>query len=252
MEKIALVTGGGTGIGREISIALANAGYTVAIHYNSSQQEAQEILDIIRNNGGKGALVQADLSEKDGYRTMFERFDGLFDRLDVFINNSGITKGIPILEYDEETFDLLCTVNWRAAYFGVQYAAKRMIACKSAGSIVLITSNHHLVAFPGGSAYGSMKEMLEKFGKHAAYELAPYKIRVNCIAPGQTHNYKPRQQGRFESSLPGIPLRRWGMPEEVAAAVVFLCSDAAIFTTGASLTMDGGASLITAMQQGKP
>ena len=69
------------------------------------------------------------------------------------------------------------------------------IACKSAGSIVLITSNHHLVAFPGGSAYGSMKEMLEKFGKHAAYELAPYKIRVNCIAPGQTHNYKPRQQG---------------------------------------------------------
>lgn len=242
MQKIALVTGGGTGIGRAIALEMARAGYDVAIHFNGSSTGAEEVQTAIESTGHRCCLIQANLTIHEELLRMFSEVKTKFGRLDVFISNAGVTKTNRLEEMTEEDFDLMTALNFKANYFGLQQAAQLMK--QQGGSIIMISSNHAMMQHPRCSCYGALKAALHKLCKSAAMEFGKYGIRVNVIAPGWTDTGAERL-GRKEPTYYHIPLKRWCLPSEVGQAAVFLSSTAASSITGVTLVMDGGASLQT-------
>lgn len=241
-RKKAIVTGAGTGIGQGVAIVLGRNGYDVVVHYNASASGAEEACQQIRQAGGNAWPVQADLSSQAGVRALFDQAMEKLGGLDLYVNNSGITRKSDILETTEDFFDRMVDVDLKSAYFGVQAAAREMAGRNTKGSIVIITSNNGLQQRPNLSVYGSLKAALIKLGRHAAMELARYQIRVNTIAPGWTAT--PRTTAVDEASTYNtIPLKRWCQPEEIGHMILFLASDWAASITGNCLVADGGAVL---------
>lgn len=239
----ALITGAGTGIGRAIALELAEAGYNVALHCNSSTAGAESAAAEIEALGLRSAVLKADISEVSEIKRMFWEFSERFETLDLFVNNAGLTLTAPLLEMTEEDFDRMYRVDFRGAYFAIQ-SAGRIMSEQGSGNIVVIASNHAYTQFARSSAYGSMKTALVKLARHAALELAKYHIRVNAIAPGWTDTGSSRLDEK-ESTFYKIPLKRWCLPDEIGKTVVFLASPAASSVTGACLVMDGGAMLLS-------
>lgn len=244
MSKNALVTGAGTGIGRAIALELAKAGYDVALHCNGSRDGAESAAAEIRTLGRRAEVYQADLSDVAAIGGMFDAFKRDFDRLDLFVNNAGITLLAPFLEMTPEAFDKNCAVDFRAPYFCCQAAARMMKGQDGAGNIVVIASNNAYCRFARASAYGSMKTGLVKMVQHIALEMSKFGIRCNSISPGWTDTKAARLDEK-ETTYYKIPLRRWVKPEEVGQAVLFLDSPAASSITGADIVMDGGARLMS-------
>lgn len=241
-RKCALVTGAGMGIGRGIAVVLAQTGYDVGVHYNSSRESALSVCAEMEKCGVRAVPLQANLSTHKGVESLFRQYREHFDTLDVYVNNSGITAHGRFLEMTEELFDTICSVNWKGAYFCIQNAAKLMAERGTRGSIVVITSNQQEITYAGSSAYGSMKSALVRLCRYAALDLAPLGIRVNAIAPGFTDS-GPRM-GEKEPTYEVIPLRRWCTPEEIGHVVLFYSADYAASITGACIMMDGGAVLM--------
>lgn len=241
-RKKAIVTGAGTGIGQGIAIALGKAGYDVAVHYNSSAQGAEETCRCLRELGVNAYPIQADLSKKEGVDTLFCQALDKLGELDLYVNNSGITRKSDFVETTEAFFDEMVNVDLKSAYFCVQAAAKAMIARKKQGSIVIITSNNGLQQRPNLSVYGTLKAALIKLTRHAAMELAKYGIRVNAVAPGWTATPRTLEQDQ-EKTYSTIPLKRWCQPEEIGQMALFYASEAAASVTGNCLVADGGAML---------
>ena len=244
MNKVALVTGAGTGIGRQIAIKLAKVGYDVALHYNGSSEGADSAVKEILDMGRKAVAIQANFLKVDEITKLFKEFSKHYSRLDLFVNNSGITKKSKFLETDEETFDLMCDVNLKASYFCMQNAAKIMVENNIHGNMIVISSNNYKAHFADVSVYGSIKAGLTKLAEHIAIELAKYKIRVNTIAPGWTDTGAARLDEK-ESTFYKIPLQKWTTPDEIADAVIYLASESAISITGATLVVDNGALLLS-------
>lgn len=244
MCKTALVTGAGSGIGRGIALALARAGYDTAVHYCGSLSGAEETKRQIEAMGRKSAIYHADLNHVDEIQKMFSDFEEDFGNLDAFVNNAGITLKSPFLETDEETFDKVCNVDFRGAFFAMQRAARLMVRRGTHGSMVLIASNNAYAHFADVSVYGSVKAAAVKMAEHIAIELACRHIRVNTVAPGWTDTGAARLDAKEETYYK-IPLKKWATVEEVAQSVVWLCSDAAASVTGATLVMDNGALLLS-------
>jgi len=140
-RKKALVTGAGMGVGYGIALELAKAGYDIAVHYNSSAKGASELCSRAEALGVKAIQIQADIGKYEEIISLFETVKREFGKIDVFVNNSGITAGGPILDATEELFDTVCRVNWKGAYFCVQQAAKLMVETNVKGSIIIISSN---------------------------------------------------------------------------------------------------------------
>lgn len=247
-RKKAIVTGAGTGIGQGIAVTLGQNGYDVVVHYNSSGSGARETCEKIRKAGGNAWAIQADLSQTAGVRSLFAQAHELLGGLDLYVNNSGITRKSDILETEETFFDQMVDVDLKSAYFCVQAAAKEMVACHTKGSIVIITSNNGLQQRPNLSVYGTLKAALIKLGRHAAMELAKYQIRVNTIAPGWTATPRTMQNDRADT-YHTIPLKRWCQPEEIGHMVLFLASPWAASITGNCLVADGGAVLQSDLAQ---
>ncbi|MBQ7191113.1 MAG: SDR family oxidoreductase [Kiritimatiellae bacterium] len=243
MPKHALVTGAGTGIGRAIARELAKAGYDVALHCNASRDGAESAAAEIRALGRRAEVYQADLSDLAAIDGMFEAFRKDLERLDLFVNNAGITLLAPFLEMTPEAFDKNYAVDFRAPYFCMQKAAKMMVE-QGNGNIVAIASNNAYCQFACASAYAAMKAGLVKMVRSIGLEMAKYGIRVNAIAPGWTDTGAARLDAK-ESTYYKIPLRRWVQPEEVGQAVLFFDSPAAASITGVTLVMDGGAQLLS-------
>lgn len=243
MPRNALVTGAGTGIGRAIALELAKAGYDVALHCNGSREGAESAAAEIRAIGRRAEVYRADLSDLAAIRRMFEAFGKDFGRLDLFVNNAGITLLAPFLEMTPEAFEKNYTVDFRAPYFCMQEASK-MMAKSGGGNIVVIASNNAHCHFARASAYGAMKTGLVKMAEHVALEMSRFGIRCNSIAPGWTDTGAARLDAR-ESTYYKIPLRRWVQPEEIGQTVLFLDSPAAASITGACIVMDGGARLLS-------
>ena len=241
--KTSLVTGAGTGIGRAIALELAKAGYAVGLHCNNSTAGAESAAEEIRAAGGVARVYQADLSDVVAIAAMFAAFKDDFGRLDLFVNNAGITLLAPFLEMTPEAFEKNYAVDFRAPYFCMQAAAKMMVA-QGGGNIVAIASNNAYCQFARASAYGSLKAGLVKMVKHVALEMSKFGIRCNAIAPGWTDTGAARL-GDKESTYYKIPLRRWVQPSEIGQTVLFLDSPAAASITGACLVMDGGAQLLS-------
>jgi len=242
--KVAMVTGGGTGIGRAIAIELARAGYDVAVNYHSSSEGAIEVVKDIKALGREAIAIQADISDILQIERMFKEFGKYFNRLDLFVNNAGVTMKSPFLKTDEKTFDMMCNVNLKGAYFCMQNAAKFMIQRGIEGNMVVISSNHYKAHFAEVSVYGSLKAGLNKMAEHIALELAKYKIRVNIIAPGWTNTGASRLDEK-ERTYYKIPLKKWVEPDEIANAVLYFASDHAKSVTGATLVIDNGALLLS-------
>ena len=243
-KKVALVTGGGSGIGKGIAIELAKSGYDVAFSYCGNAEGAKITAAEIEKYGGRALTVRADVSKIEEIHAMFDKVTAEFSRLDLFVNNAGITEKSDFLSTTPELFDKICNVDYRGAFFCIQNAAKVMVEKGIEGSIVLISSNNAVAHFADVSVYASAKAAAGKMAKHAAIELAKYKIRVNVIEPGWTDTGAARLDSKEETYYK-IPLKKWATVEEIGQTVVFLASDAASSVTGASILMDNGACLVS-------
>ncbi|MDD6882399.1 MAG: SDR family NAD(P)-dependent oxidoreductase [Eubacteriales bacterium] len=242
MAKVAWITGAGSGIGRTLALEFARAGYDVAVHYCGSVQGALQVKQEISALNRRCIAVQADLSHVEQLREAFRRTCNELGTPDVFVSNAGLTLKATIEDMTEQDFDLLCSVDFKACFFGLQEAVRCMKA--RGGSILLISSNNAFLQHPMCACYGAVKAAMLKLCRSAAMEMGKYGIRVNAIAPGWTDTGASRL-GRKEDSFYHIPLRRWCTPQEIAQAALFLCGPWAGSITGSCLVMDGGASLQT-------
>ncbi|KMS56293.1 3-ketoacyl-ACP reductase [Novosphingobium barchaimii LL02] len=238
--KSALVTGANTGIGQAIAVALAQAGADVAV---AGRSEPAETLDLIAQTGRKAVNIKADLSSIEPVqRVIAEAVAGL-GKLDVLVNNAGIIRRDDLLQFSEEDWDAVIDTNLKTLFFLSQAAAKGMVE-QGSGKIVNIAS---LLTFQGGirvPSYAAAKSGVSGVTKAMANELAPRGVQVNAIAPGyiSTNNTAALQgdETRNRQILERIPTGRWGNPDDIAGAAVFLASPASNYVTGHVLAVDGG------------
>lgn len=243
-RKTAFVTGGGSGIGSGIVKVLAKAGYDVAFSYCVSKNGAEETVLEAKKYGGRIFSVRSDVSKIGEITAMFNAVTNAFGKLDLFVNNAGITEKSDFLSTTPELFDKICAVDYRGAFFCMQRAAKIMVESGTKGNIILISSNNTVAHFADVSVYASAKSAAAKMAEHAAIELAKYGIRVNTIAPGWTDTGASRLDAKEETYYK-VPLKKWATIEEIGQAIVFLASDAASSVTGTTMVIDNGASLVS-------
>ena len=249
MERpVAFVTGSGRGIGVGIAVEMAKGGYDIVIHYARSADGAYETKALVETEGAKAVIVKGDITHLDEIDAMFDNALAAFGRIDVLVNNSGITRFAPFLEVTPDLFQEVTNTDWRGSFFCAQRAAKSMVERGIRGTIINITSNHQTGCWPTASVYGPTKAALNKFTQNAALELAEYGIRVVSIAPGYTNNKSnqpmpPGRRERTKACIARIPLHRFCEPWEVGRACVFLAGEGAGYVTGTCLAMDGGALL---------
>jgi 2-dehydro-3-deoxy-D-gluconate 5-dehydrogenase len=239
--KCALVTGAGTGIGAGIAKGLARAGADVACHDIGDQGRATS--EEIRALGRRGVALSADLSKREAQDALVASAVKELGRIDILVNNAGLIRRAPAVDYSDEDWDLLLEVNLSAPFRLSRRVGKLMIE-QGGGRIVNISS---LLAFQGGilvPAYAASKGGVAQFTKALANEWATKNVNVNAIAPGYiaTNNTSALRahETRGRQILERIPAGRWGTPEDIAGAAVFLCSEAARYVTGHVLAVDGG------------
>ncbi len=241
-RKVALVTGGAKGIGREISLGMAEAGYDVVINYHNRPAEAEELLKQVRTMGGDALTIYADIAKLNDIRQMYDAIYEHFGTLDVVINNAGVGVEAYFLDSTEEMFDFMTSVDWKGLFFCSQEAARRMIAQEKHGVIINISSNQSIGNWPRSTIYGPMKAAVEKFTKNAAMELASKGIRMCAVAPGYTDVGWPPDDNRWAAAK-RLPLKRFASMREIARGCVYLASEDAAYITGTTLYIDGGALL---------
>ena len=243
-NKVAIVTGGDSGIGHAISLGLAAAGAAVTINYHRDQAAAAETLRQITQANGKGQVVQGDVSVVADIQALIEKTVQVFGRLDVMVNNAGMETRTSLLDTTERQFDLVVGVDLKSAFFGTQAAAKQMIAQKSGGHIINISSVHEEWPMPGNIAYCCSKGGMRMLARTAGVELASHGIRVINVGPGAVATpidaatlANPQQKARLDAA---IPLGRVAQPCEIANLVVWLASDQASYGTATTYFIDGG------------
>ena len=239
--KTALVTGSSAGLGAAIAIALAEAGADVICHGNS--RPAEETCRKIERIGRRAAAVQADLARTSGAQELFEKARS-FAAIDILVNNAGVIKRAPAHQFTLEDWDFVLQVNLKSLFQLSQLAGHGWIEGNKPGKILNIAS---LLSFQGGitvPAYAASKGAVAQLTKALANEWAARKINVNAIAPGYmcTDNTVAlqRDQTRNRQIMERIPAGRWGEPEDIGGAAVFLCSAASDYVHGHVLVVDGG------------
>jgi NAD(P)-dependent dehydrogenase (short-subunit alcohol dehydrogenase family) len=238
--RVALVTGANTGIGLAIAERLLADGYALGYATASDDDEHKGPYDDLRNEHGDDRIhwVFGDLSDPEIPERHVKAVVDALGRIDVLVNNAGLSTAKPFLEQTVKDFDTTFQVDVRASFLLAQAAAKRMRDQGDGGCIVNITSVHEHIPRPGFSSYAAAKAALGMLSKGLALELAEYDIRANSVAPGVIAT--PRNEADARELDPEVPLGRPGKPEEVAALVSWLCSDEAAYVTGASYIIDGG------------
>ena len=242
--KVAVVTGGNSGIGKAIALGLARAGAQVVIDYVAHPEATEALVQEIAGLGGKAIGVEADVGRVDGVESLLGAAVEQFGRLDIMVNNAGIETRSSVLDATEDEYDRTLAINLKGAFFGTQLAARQMIAQGGGGVIVNISSVHEDWPMPGNIAYCVSKGGMRMLTRTAGVELAPHKIRVVGIGPGAVGtpmNLILTQQPALLAKLnAAIPLGRVAMPEEIAAIVVFVAGDGASYLTATTVFADGG------------
>jgi NAD(P)-dependent dehydrogenase (short-subunit alcohol dehydrogenase family) len=237
----ALVTGGGRGVGKGISLALARAGCHVAINYRSGAAQAEQTVDEIRRLGGEAFVVRADVGKAADVDAMVEEVLGRLGRLDVLVNNAGVQTWKPLLDISEAEWDEVIDTNLKGCFLCTRAAASHMRE-HGGGSIVNIGSGSNKHPFPRLVAYTASKGGIEMFTRVAAIELGVFGIRVNCVAPGAIEIERTQQESPDYAEKWGhlTPLGRVGTPADIGPAVVFLAGPESSFITGQTIWVDGG------------
>ncbi len=243
-ERVALVTGGGQGIGRGIVQRFAAEGAAVAINYVGSPDRAQETLAAVQSASGQAIVVEADVSNVAQVYAMVDRVVERFGHLDVLVNNAGIETHAPFWEVAEADFDRVIAVNLKGTFFATQAVVNHLRKAGKPGKIVNISSVHEDLPFPNFAAYCASKGGIRMLTRDLAVELAPLNITINAIAPGAIETPINRallnDPKKLSDLLDHIPLRRLGKPEDVAGLAAFLASSDADYVTGATYLIDGG------------
>ena len=239
--KIALVTGGGRGIGRAICLELAGRGATVIVNYNRSAAAADDVVARIEAAGGSARSLPADVSDEQQVAAMFKAIIAEYGAVDILVNNAGVTRDNIIMLMKPGDFDDVIETNLRSCWLCCKTAARTMMR-KRSGSIINITSVVGIAGNGGQTNYAASKAGIIGLTKSLAKEVAARGIRVNALAPGFVDTEMTADLGDEirEKAIEAIPLGRMGRPQDIAKAVAFLASDEAAYITGQTLVVDGG------------
>lgn len=246
--KKALVTGSRRGIGRSIALILADEGADVGINDVERDQSVNDTMDMVRASDRNVSWHKADIANNEEVTCMVDNFIAVHGRIDILINNAVASVKKPFLQIEEEDWDFEVGNALKGYFLCSQRVAKEMVGQGGGGSIVSISSIHAYRAFPNDTVYGVCKAGLIRMAKSMAVDLAGHNIRSNCIAPGYIDS---RLISPEEEHLRGgddylgdakswVPIRRGGLPQDVAGAVVFLCSRLGDYVNGECITVDGG------------
>ncbi len=243
-DRVAIVTGGDTGIGRSISTAMAQEGARVVVDYVGDRSTADALVDEIENFGGRAYAVEANVAEPADAEKLVKEAVKHFGQLDIMVNNAGVEEQHPFLEMPFETYKKVIAVDLTGPWLCSQYAARQMVRQRAGGRIINISSVHEELTMPTNAPYCAAKGGLRMLMRTIAVELAPHKITVNNVCPGAVDTPMDERlkenKRKYEALLDEIPLHRLAKPEEVAAMCIYLASDDASYVTGASFTIDGG------------
>jgi len=234
--KVAIVTGASNGIGRAIAERLAEDGAIVVVNYSKSSEKAQQVVVGIQGKGGKALAVQTDMSQVAEARRLVIDTVKQFNRLDILVNNAGKFMPKPLDETTEEEFDSVIALNAKGPYFAMQEAAKVL---KDGGRIVNISTGWTHLHFPGATAYLGSKAALEQYTKGLAQELASKGVTVNTVSPGFTETGMMTEEYR-QIGIQLTPMKRLGVPKDIADVVAFIVSEEARWLTGQTIQVGGG------------
>lgn len=245
--KVALITGASSGIGFATAKAFSAQGVSVVLGARR-QQELAALAAEIKASGGQATYLKTDVSVASDMERLVAHAVETFGRLDFGINNAGIEGAFaPIIDFDEAAWDQIMDINLKGTFLGVKYEARAILKSGRGGAIVNVGSVNSFLGFGGGTGYATSKHAQVGLTTSASAELAPQGIRVNLICPGLIDTpMHHRIRGvvgdqLIDSAIVGrVHLKRAGRPEEIAASIVFLCSDDASYITGTTLTPDGG------------
>ncbi|WP_214073809.1 SDR family oxidoreductase [Mucilaginibacter sp. dw_454] len=247
-NKIALVTGGSRGLGKDMALRLAEKGINVILTYNSKADEAEKVVSQIQQSGQKAATLQLNTGDIKGFGAFIEKLNGVLkdqfgtDHLDFIINNAGTGHHAPIAETTEEAFDDLLNIHFKGVYFLTQ---KLLPILNNGGGIVNISSGLARFAMPGASAYAAMKGAIEVFTRYLARELGAKQIRANVVAPGAIatdfNGGAVRDNPQLNQMVSNnTAMGRPGVAEDIGGLVAFLCTDDARWITGQRIEASGG------------
>ena len=245
--RVALVTGGGSGIGQATAVAMAREGARVAVS-DLSKEGAEATVELINAAGGQSIAIDGDVTEEADVANMVARTISAFGRIDCAFNNAGVAPrsvgpaGQRLHELTQSSAAKMLSVNLMGVFLCLKYEIAQMLAQGGGGAIVNTASIAGLVALPMSAHYVAAKHGVVGLTKAAAMEYAQDGIRVNCINPGyiETPMTRETMETRFDEIMAKVPMRRLGLPSEIAEAVVWMCSEKASFMTGASHLVDGG------------
>ncbi len=242
--KVALVTGSSSGIGQAIAVRLGSEGASVVIDYLSHPEGAQDTKAKVEGAGGKGIVVQADVTKTADVQNMVEQAYSQLGGCDILVNNAGVEKHAPFLEATEADYDLVLETNLKAAFFLTQRFCQKLADAKKPGRVINISSVHEDMVFPNFASYCAAKGGMRMLMRDLAMELGPLGITVNNVAPGAINTpinaSLLADKPKLDALLNNIPLGRLGTPEDVAGIVAFLASDEGAYVTGSTYFVDGG------------
>jgi glucose 1-dehydrogenase len=249
--QVAIVTGASSGIGAGIAKALAAAGAVVAVNYSSNAAKAQQVLQDIKDNGGEGIVVKANVSKEQEVAGMFRQMIEKYGTVDILVNNAGLQNDAPFHEMTLEAWNHVIDINLTGQFLCAREAIKEFLRrgvvpdrSKSAGKIICISSVHEVIPWAGHANYAASKGGVMMLMKTIAQEYAPLKIRVNSIGPGAIRtpiNHAAWQTPEaYRNLLRLIPAKRIGEAEDIGSAAVWLASDDSEYVQGITLFIDGG------------
>lgn len=242
--KVAIVTGGNSGIGKAISLGLAAAGANVVIDYIAHPQATDEVERQIAALGGTAIGVEADVSRVEDLQRLVDAAVARFRRVDIMVNNAGVETRTSVLETTEAQYDMVLSINLKSAFFGTQIAARQMIKQGGPGRIINITSVHEDWPMPGNTPYCLSKGGMRMLTRTAGVELAQYGILVVGVGPGAVatpiNTATMNDPAQLQKLNAAIPIGRMADPAEIANVVVFLAGDGASYLTATTIFADGG------------
>jgi len=239
-DRVALITGGNTGIGRAVALAYAGEGADVAVAYIAREPEARTLVEAIEREGRRGLALRADVTEEADVRALVREVRARLGRIDILVNNAGIQKPQPITEITIGDWDSMMAVHLRGAFLCCREVVPIMLS-QGGGRIIMVTSQLAYIGRPRYTAYSAAKGGLLAFTRALAQELAPHGVLVNSIAPGLVDTgFDPLPEEVKRAHAASLPLGRLGTPEDLVGSFVFLASDEARYFCGQTLHPNGG------------